>query len=71
MKIPTQALPAYIHLLTRWTVAEKENMVVALAKADDKAQYKLKEKIAWEIIASIDGENEANNAQKDLSSSSV
>lgn len=66
MKIPTGALPSYIHLLTRWTVAEKDRMVLAIStsKTDTKKLLELKKSIAWEIVAGIDGETEANKAMR-------
>ena len=62
MKIPTDALPSYIHLLTRWTVAEKERMVSALSQADANELFELKKSIAWEIVASIEGDIKADKA---------
>jgi len=59
MQLPIKALPSYIRLLTRWSLNEKEKIILVLQNQVVNPNEIL-QKVAWEIIASIDGEQAAN-----------
>ncbi len=62
MQLPVKAIPSYIRLLTRWSLDEKEKMILALKNSSMRSDEIL-QKVAWEIIASIDGDDAATNAE--------
>lgn len=62
MQVPVKAIPSYIRLLTRWSLDEKEKMILALKNSSMRSDEIL-QKVAWEIIAGIDGEKAATNAE--------
>jgi len=62
MQLPVKAIPSYIRLLTRWSLDEKEKMILALKNSSMRSDEIL-QKVAWEIIAGIDGEKAVTNAE--------
>jgi tyrosyl-tRNA synthetase len=62
MSIPIAALPSYVRLLTRWSVIDKEKVLKAL-EDPSVSQIEIQKRIAWEIIAGIDGEQAATDAE--------
>ncbi len=59
MQLPSQALPSYIRLLTRWSPNEKNKIISAIQEKTGNIN-KIQHKVALEIISSIDGEKVTN-----------
>jgi len=61
MQLPTSVLPSYINLLTRWSIAERKEILSVLGtQAID--PLVIQQKLAWEIVAGLDGNIAADEA---------
>jgi len=61
MSIPDNAMESYIRLLTRWSLGEMNELIQAVAEGSIHPM-EAKKMLAWEITASFDGDDAADNA---------